>query len=153
MHHTIATLLSSALLVAGCSGTAADTSSTPPTVAVPTDTELGSPTKTQFEAGASLYGQHCASCHGASGEGAAAPMLVGEGALPRVPPQGRVHRTGQFATVHDVFEFVRATMPPDDPTVLSDDDVWAIVAFDLTANGIELSAPLTAEGARAMPLQ
>ncbi len=152
MHHTIVTLLSSALLVAGCSSTASDTGSKPPTAA-PNDGELKSPTKTQFEAGASLYGQHCASCHGASGEGGGAPMLVGTGALPRVPPQGRVHRTGEFATVHDVFDFVRATMPPDDPTVLSDDDVWAIVAFDLTANGIELSAPLTARDARTMTLE
>lgn len=135
------------LLSIGCSRAADGTS-------VPNNSnELKSPVRTQIEDGAALFGQHCASCHGTAGEGGGAPMLVGAGALPKSPPEGRAHRTGEFATVLDVFEFTRATMPPSDPTVLSDAEVWAILAFDLSANGIELSMPLDAEAAAGLPLE
>lgn len=135
-------------LASGCSRAATDNTSPPQDTG-----ELKNPVRTQIEDGAALFGQHCASCHGAAGEGLSAPMLVGAGALPKSPPQGRVHRTGEFATVLDVFEFTRVTMPPSDPTALSDADVWAILAFDLSANGIELTLPLDATAAGALPLE
>ena len=136
------------LLMSACSRATTDDS------AAPSDTaELKNPVRTQVDDGAALFGQHCASCHGAAGEGGGAPMLVGAGALPKSPPEGREHRTVEFATVLDVYEFTRATMPPDDPSVLSDAELWAILAFDLSANGIELDAPLGAEAAAKLPLE
>src|SRR5262245_10484410 len=62
----------------------------------------------QVAAGQQLYGEHCASCHGAGGEGGAnAPRVVGlaDGALPLDPPANARVRTTQFRTVADVATF------------------------------------------------
>jgi mono/diheme cytochrome c family protein len=95
---------------------------------------------TQASIGQELYGAQCASCHGASGEGKKGPRLVGvsAGALPLDPPSNRKYRKGQFRNAADVGNFVVKNMPPDSPGSLTEDQYWAILAFDLKANGIEL---------------
>jgi cytochrome c len=87
-----------------------------------------------------LYGQNCASCHGASGEGKKAPAVVGlsSGALPLDRPAGAKYRKGQFKTVADVAEFVVKSMPPTAPGSLAEEQYRDILAFDLKANGIDL---------------
>jgi len=90
----------------------------------------------QVAAGAKLYGEKCAECHGAHGEGQPGPALVGKAALPLDPPAGAKFRKVQFHTAADVFKFVKATMPPKAPGTLSDADYGAILAFDLKANGV-----------------
>ena len=130
------TLVSLAMTVGAC----ATTSSTPaPSAAAPTSFAA------QVAAGETLYAQSCASCHGDSGQGGKAPRLVGlkEGALPLDPPADRQYRKGQFVTVADVATFAVANMPPKKAGTLTGDQYWAIVAFDLHANGIDLPAPIT----------
>ena len=107
----------------------------------------------QVEQGGALYGAQCASCHGASGEGGGAPRVVGlaDGALPLAPREGSA-RTSSFTTVADVATFVVATMPPAAPGRLSADEYWAILAFDLHANGIDLAEPLTPELAQTLTI-
>jgi len=103
----------------------------------------------QVALGQTVYGASCASCHGASGEGGKAPRLVGlkEGALPLDPPATRQFRKTPFVTVGDVATFAVQYMPPKKSgapaSKLSADQYWAVVAFDLHANGIDLPAPLT----------
>ena len=93
----------------------------------------------QVQRGAEVYEARCSSCHGKGGEGTAdAPALVGPTALPLDPPSGAKHRKSQFVTVADVAEFVTANMPGDAPGSLSADDYFAVLAFDLKANGIDL---------------
>jgi cytochrome c len=94
----------------------------------------------QVAAGQSLYGQNCASCHGAAGEGKKAPPVVGlpNGALPLDPPAGAKCRKGKFKTVADVADFVVKSMPPTSLGSLTEDQYWDILAFDLSANGIDL---------------
>jgi cytochrome c len=117
----------SGLVLAACGGGAQDTSPSHP-----------APTADQVATGQSLYGENCASCHGASGEGKdKAPMVVGKGALPLDPRPGS-KRTAQFKTVADVATFVKASMPPNAPGSLTEEQYWAILAFDLKANGIDL---------------
>lgn len=98
----------------------------------------------QATVGATLYGDNCARCHGASGEGGKGPRVVGlaAGALPLDPPAGAKYRTGQFKTVSDVAGFAVKNMPPDKPGSLSADEYWEILAFDLKANGIDLGDKL-----------
>lgn len=92
----------------------------------------------QIAMGQTLYGDNCASCHGAGGEGkGSAPPVVGKGALPLDPRPGSKRAT-QFKTVADVGGWVKANMPPKTPGSLSDDQYWAILAFDLKANGVDL---------------
>lgn len=102
----------------------------------------------QVEEGGALFGDHCAECHGESGQGTDnAPRLVGEGALPEEPPEGRMFRTNDFNTAADVYAFANEYMPADDPDSVSDAQMVDILAFALSANGIELDEQLTVDNA------
>jgi cytochrome c len=116
---------------------------TPSTPAAGADSAGLSPTATfaeQAAAGAKLYGAKCAECHGANGEGGDGPRVVGmaQGALPLNPPATAKHRSAQFHTAADVAGFVVKNMPGDAPGSLSEPQYWAILAFDLKANGVDL---------------
>jgi hypothetical protein len=67
-----------------------------------------------------------------------------EGALPEQPRAGS-KRTNAFLTVADVAAFVVENMPPSAPGTLSDEEYWAILAFALSENGIELQQMLDAD--------
>jgi hypothetical protein len=54
------------------------------------------------------------------------------------PPPNAKHRKTQFKTVSDVATFTVQTMPARKPGSLQPDEYWAILAFDLKANGIDL---------------
>lgn len=106
----------------------------------------------QATAGQTLYGENCARCHGAGGEGTAqGPRVVGldKGALPLDPPAGAKVRKTQFKTVADVAAFAVANMPADKPGSLKESEYWSILAFDLKANGVVLDKKLTLEVAQA----
>ncbi len=93
----------------------------------------------QVAEGAKLYASNCASCHGSGGEGnAKAPAVVGKGALPLDPQPPSKARTAKFHTAADVFQFVKANMPPNKAGSLTDEQYAAIMAFDLKANGVDL---------------
>lgn len=99
----------------------------------------------QVALGQTLYGEHCAKCHGSGGEGKGeAPAVVGlsKGALPLDPPASAKYRKTQFKTVADIAAFVTKNMPPGKGGSLSGDEYWAILAFDLKANGINLDKKL-----------
>ena len=90
--------------------------------------------------GQQLYGEHCAGCHGDQGQGKGnAPPVVGKAALPLDPPATAKFRKVQFHTAKDVFDWVKANMPPKNPGSLSDDEYAAILAFDLKANGVDMT--------------
>jgi cytochrome c len=120
----------------------------PPSGPQPTLAAAVTPTTfaAQVELGQKVYGEKCASCHGASGSGGKAPPVVGisKGALPLNPPATAKYRKTQFKTVADIAEFVTKTMPPDAPGSLSPEQYWAALAFDLKANGINLDKKLDA---------
>jgi cytochrome c len=90
--------------------------------------------------GATLYGKHCAKCHGEAGQGTKkAPPVVGKDALPLDPPAGAKVRKTQFRTAQDVAAFVAAKMPANKPGSLTVEQYYAILAFDLKANGVDVS--------------
>lgn len=109
----------------------------------------------QIAAGQKLYGEHCASCHGASGEGSGkAPKVVGvaQGALPLDPPPNAKFRKVQFKTAADVGEWVAKNMPPGEGGSLKEWQYWAILAFDLKANGVTPPKKVDATSARELVL-
>jgi cytochrome c len=108
----------------------------------------------QVAEGLTLYVNNCANCHGDSGQGVKAPRVVGlkDGALPLDPPADRKFRKGRFVTVADVAQFVVANMPPGKGGSLTNEQYWAILAFDLHANGIDLPSPLTPEAAQTLTI-
>ncbi|MFY0532563.1 c-type cytochrome [Nannocystis pusilla] len=70
--------------------------------------------------------KHCAKCHGALGKGKDdTPAVVGEAALAR------------FVNAQDLFDYISKEMPEDNPGSLKEGEYWAIVAFDLKANGVD----------------
>jgi cytochrome c len=94
----------------------------------------------QVAAGGKLYGQYCAKCHGKGGEGTKkGPAVVGKTALPLDPPATAKMRTTQFHTAQDVAAFVAAKMPGNKPGSLTVDQYYDILAFDLKANGVDVT--------------
>jgi cytochrome c len=143
-------------VLGGCATSSEPTAAsaaTPATAAAP-----GAPPASfadQVAQGQTLYANNCANCHGDSGQGGPkAPQVVGikEGALPLDPPPDRKFRKNRFVTVADVASFVVANMPPGKAGSLTNDQYWAILAFDLHANGIDLPSPLTPEAAQTLTI-
>jgi S-disulfanyl-L-cysteine oxidoreductase SoxD len=91
-------------------------------------------------AGATIYASKCAQCHGATGKEGPNDVLVGRvsgdgfpfSADPKVP-----HTIGNYwpyATT--VFDYIRRAMPTTAPGSLANDEVYALTAFLLHANGL-----------------
>ena len=123
---------------------------------------------TQLELGRHTFWHHCMPCHGDAGQGLTdefrlkwepdhqncwargchsgryaddsfpvptiVPALTGSGLLARTTPAS-------------LFEYLRATHPPEDPGLLSDEEYRALVVFLYDLN----DAPLPAENANATP--
>lgn len=104
-------------------------------------------------AGAALYAERCASCHGSEGEGARAVELVGDPALitSAYPDRGiAVH----WPYAPPLYDYVRRAMPPDAPWSLGAAETYAVVARVLELNGlVDADTPVDAAflGALVMP--
>jgi cytochrome c len=106
----------------------------------------------QIEQGKQLYVARCAKCHGDAGQGTKdGPPVVGTDAFPQKPRAG-AKRDVEFKTAADVFAWTARNMPADDPGSLSTDQLLAVFAFDLTANGVKLAQPLDAAAAAGIVL-
>lgn len=90
--------------------------------------------------GAVLYKQLCASCHGSEGQGGKALELVGDRALLATdyPDRGIAVYWPNAATL---YEYVYRSMPPEQPASLSENELYAILAYVLELN--DLLAPET----------
>ena len=107
----------------------------------PADPEEAPGKGEQKVAGATLFEKHCAKCHGALGQGKDdVPRVVGEEALAR------------FTNAQEVFDFISKEMPKDAPGSLQEGEYWAILAFDLKANGIDLDETLGPQNAASYVL-
>jgi cytochrome c len=94
---------------------------------------LGSGTPKQGEA---IYAAKCVACHGEKGAGKPNDQLVGgQGTLAGDgPPVKTVGSFWPYATT--VFDYVRRAMPYNETKSLSNDEVYAVVAYILNLNGI-----------------
>src|SRR3954462_9552201 len=105
----VASVFSSLLGAAACGGStpapeapAAEAGNAPASEAAASAPATSAPSTfaEQVTLGGQLYGQKCAECHGASGEGSPGPRVVGldKGALPLDPPPTAKARKSQFKT-------------------------------------------------------
>lgn len=86
-------------------------------------------------AGAAVYADKCQSCHGAGGTGGPMDRLTGGvGSLPTERPIKTVSSFWPYATT--LFDYVRRAMPLQAPQSLSDDEVYAVVGYMLSVDGI-----------------
>jgi len=85
--------------------------------------------------GSKIFAASCASCHGAGGSGGIAPRLVGGvGTLDTAHPIKTVGSYWPYATT--VFDYIRRAMPFTHPQSLTNDQVYALVAYILHQNKI-----------------
>jgi polar amino acid transport system substrate-binding protein len=97
-------------------------------------------TADQGTAGAAVYSQACAACHGPQLEGVAAPALKGS-------VFGEM-ATAQSLTVDSLLDVITNTMPQSDPGSLKPEEYAAVTAYILQQNGYPAgSTPLAKGGA------
>jgi cytochrome c len=94
-----------------------------------------------YAAGAAVFAQKCAACHGVRGEGIGPyPRLIGRdprAGFPFGQDPSHVKTVGNYwpyATT--IFDYVRRAMPLTQPGSLHDDEVYAVVDYLLAENGI-----------------
>ena len=86
--------------------------------------------------GTEIFGNKCAPCHGASGEGTAlGPRLVGgKGTLKSAQPVLTVGSYWPFATT--IYDYVRKAMPRGQEGSLQPDELYSLTAYLLFKNDI-----------------
>jgi cytochrome c len=91
-----------------------------------TDTPAFGQKSKQVAGGARLFAEACAVCHGDDGRA---------GAGYQTPIWGEGAKIQRFETALGLFEYNQMMMPFDDPTKLTDEEKWAIVAYMLFNHG------------------
>jgi polar amino acid transport system substrate-binding protein len=99
-------------------------------------------TDAQAQAGATVYSQACAACHGQQLEGVAAPALKGSAFGEMATAQG--------LTADALLDVIANTMPQSDPGSLKPDDYNAVTAYILQQNGYPAGTAALAKGAAGM---
>lgn len=85
--------------------------------------------------GRATFAAKCVSCHGPAGVGGAADRLTGGlGSLASAKPVRTVASYWPYPTT--LFDYVRRAMPLDTPQSLSDAEVYGVVAYLLSVDGI-----------------
>ena len=95
-------------------------------------------TADQASAGAGVYAQACAACHGGQLEGVAAPALKGS-------VFGEM-ATAQGLTVDALLDVITNTMPQSDPGSLKPEEYSAVTAYILQQNGYPAGTTALAKG-------
>ena len=106
------------------------------------DVKPGLYTAEQAQAGAVVYAQACASCHGEALEAGAAPTLKGAAFAERALAQGM--------TPQSLYDVVAFTMPQVDPGGMKPEEYSAVVAYILQQNGYPAGTTPLAPGAPGM---
>ena len=94
------------------------------------------------EAGRNIYQQQCANCHGGSGEGASAVELVGDRELltTQFPDKG----IGVYwPYVSTLFQYIQRAMPPDNPGLLTNSELYSLIGYLLHLNGLLAQSSLS----------
>jgi cytochrome c len=85
--------------------------------------------------GKDIYTRRCSECHGDKAQGAEQPALVGGvGTLNTAKPLKTTVSYWPYATT--LWDYTNRTMPFDTPGVLTNDQVYAVVAYILHLGGV-----------------
>jgi cytochrome c len=82
--------------------------------------------------GAKIYAEKCSACHGENGKGGTNGALVGGGPLDRIEAVKTIANFWGYPTT--VFDFIRRAMPWPQPRSLSNEEVYALVAYIFAQN-------------------
>jgi mono/diheme cytochrome c family protein len=115
------------------------------TLAMSVMASFASANSPQVAEGQRLYMENCATCHGEDGR---------RGAGFQTPIWGQRTQIRKFETAQGLFEYNQMMMPFDDPSRLTDEQKWAIVAFLLANHGaIPRNGTLQPGDAARIPIQ
>jgi mono/diheme cytochrome c family protein len=113
-----------------------------PIVAIAQSAKPALYTADQATAGAAVYSQACAACHGAQLEGVAAPALKGSGFGDMA--------NAQALTADALLDVISNTMPQSDPGSLKPEEFAAVTAYILQQNGYPAGSAALAKGAAGL---
>src|ERR1700731_3701751 len=87
--------------------------------------------------GARIYADKCAQCHGPDGKGGgtgvfSAPLVGGDPITDIAASVKRIANFWPYATT--LFDYIRRSMPWQQPMTLANDEVYALTAYILAAN-------------------
>lgn len=109
--------------------------------------------------GAAIYATKCAQCHGQKGEGMppAYPAMVGRDSAGEkfgFAKDAKIAKTigNYWSNATTVFDYIRRAMPHTAPGSLTNDEVYALTAHLLSANGL-LPATATLDSASLMQVK
>lgn len=102
----------------------------------------GGDVSAQIASGQGIYERACSTCHGATGQGAEGPALVG--------PRSTLR---SFRTVGRLTDYVRISMPEDAPGSLSREEYYDVVALLLDLNGLNPEGSMIDAEAAGLPLE
>lgn len=104
-------------------------------ISVAPDGKTLPPGKGSVADGAKVYADRCQACHGEKGGGGPMDRLTGGiGSLATDKPVKTVASYWPYATT--LFDYVRRAMPLPQPQTLTNDEVYAVVAYVLSIDGI-----------------
>ncbi|WP_411279280.1 c-type cytochrome [Gemmatimonas sp.] len=94
--------------------------------------------------GTVVYAAQCSQCHGAKGEGLPTfPKLVGRDSAGAPTPEFQFATTNKTKTIGNywpyattLFDYIKRAMPFATPGTMTDDDVYAVTAYLLSANAV-----------------
>jgi len=87
------------------------------------------------EQGAEVYKRRCEECHGAEAKGAEDAALVG-GHQTLASEKPLKTAVGFWPHATTLFDYIRRAMPFERPGMLTDDQVYAVVAYLLSLDGV-----------------
>ena len=82
--------------------------------------------------GAKIFAEKCALCHGDNGQGGRAARLIGGPTKASLDGGKTIANYWPYATT--LFDFIRRAMPFTQPRSLTDQEVYALVAYILAQN-------------------
>ncbi len=104
-------------------------------ISVPPDGSTLPPGSGSVAQGAAVFEANCQMCHGPAGVGGPNDRLTGGvGTLTSPKPIKTVNSFWPYATT--VYDYVRRAMPLVAPQSLSNNDVYAVVAYLLSVDGV-----------------
>jgi S-disulfanyl-L-cysteine oxidoreductase SoxD len=104
-------------------------------ISIPPDGTGLPPGKGSADEGARVYQARCQECHGPRGQGGDEAALVG-GHDTLATDKPLKTATGYWPYASTLFDYTRRAMPFKNPGTLSNDQVYAVVAYLLTLDGI-----------------
>lgn len=104
-------------------------------ISIPPSGETLPPGSGTAARGAQVFAEKCQACHGEAGAGGPMDRLTGGvGTLTEPRPVKTVASFWPYATT--LFDYIRRAMPLQAPQSLEDDEVYSLVAYLLSVDGI-----------------